>query len=102
MIHSFNVTIKNLVFNQCSGNLFPQFELRIAVALLLYECSYCRVKEVKFYGYGFVGIDLSLKSYLNNVTIDMTVIKPAVYMCTPKLALIFYGTRSNRSKQSYH
>ena len=100
MIHSFNVTIKNLVFNQCSGDLFSQFEIRIAVALLLYECSYCRVEDVKFFGYGFAGINLSLNSYLNNVTIDMTIIKPTVYMCTPKLALIFFGSRSSHNPDS--
>ena len=30
----------------------------------------------------------------------MTVIKPAVYMCTPKLALVLFGTRSSRNYDS--
>ena len=40
-----------------------------------------------FFDYGFAGIDLFLNSYLNNITIDLTIVKPTAYMCSPKFSL---------------
>ena len=104
VFYSYNVTIRNIAFSQCNGHLFHLLhylllflliDLKLVTALLLYKCSYCRVEEVKFFGYGFAGINLCLSSYINNITIDMTIIRPDINMCAPKLALIFLGGGHN-------
>ena len=90
---SYNITIRNLVFDQCNGNvLFSEMDLDIAAGLFLYNCMYCIVENIKFFGYGFTGINLALNSYLNNITIDMTIVKPAMHLCSPKLFLLFVRT----------
>ena len=99
VFYSYNVTIRNIEFSQCNGHLFPLIDLKLVTALLLYKCSYCRVEEVKFVGYGFAGIDLCLNSYINNTNINMTIIRPDINMCAPKLALIFLGTTGGHN---YH
>ena len=89
VLNSYNVTVTNLVFNQCNGDLYYKTELDIAAGLLLYECSHCQVEDVYFFGYGFVGINLCLDSHLHNITIDMTITGPTVNMCSPKFVLMF-------------
>ena len=90
---SYNITIRNLVFDQCNANvLFSEMDLDIAAGLFLYDCMYCIVENIKFFGYGFTGINLALNSYLNNITIDMTIVKPAMHLCSPKFFLIFVRT----------
>ena len=71
---SYNVTIRNLVFNQCNGGLFYEFGMDTAAGLILYECFYCKVEDVYFLGCGFAAINLLLHSYLNNITIDTTMV----------------------------
>ena len=46
--YSYNVTIRNLVFDQCNGDLFYKFGLDIAAGLILNECSYCKVEDINF------------------------------------------------------
>ena len=89
VFNSYNVTIRNLVFSQCSGDLESQFPLYIAAGLFLIRCSYCQVEDLKFFGYGFVGVNLLLNSYLNNITIDITTVRRTVFMCSQKFYLIF-------------
>ena len=96
VFYSYNVTIRNLVFSQCSGNIFPHVGLNIAAGLFLYECSYCKVEDIYFFDCGFAGINLFLKSYLNNITIDMIMETPTSYMCSPKFFLMF------SDKQYFH
>ena len=88
VFNSYNVTIRNLVFSQCSGDLESQFPLYIAAGLFLIRCSHCQVEHVSFFGYGFVGVNLLLNSYLNNITIDITTVKHTVHMCSQKFFLI--------------
>ena len=89
VIYSHNVTIRNLVFSQCSGNIISRVGLNIAAGLFLYECSHCKVEDIYFFDYGFAGMNLFLQSHLNNITIDMTIETPTVYMCSPKFFLMF-------------
>ena len=111
VVYSYNVTIRNLVFNQCNGDFFYKTDLDIAAGLFLCslevaaglfrcgldvaaglflcECSHCRVEDVYFFGYGFVGINLCLNSHLHNITVDMTITGPTVNMCSPKFVLMF-------------
>ena len=92
--YSYNVIIKNLVFNQCNGAIFsPVSQLQnIAAGLFLYECSSCKVEDVYFFGYGFAGINLFLNSYLNNLTIDLTVETLSLHMCSPNFFMMFVDT----------
>ena len=90
---SYNVTIRNLVFNQCSGDFGTQFDIHLPAGLFLYKCSHCKVEDVYFEGYGFVGVDLVQNSSLNNITIDMTIVKRAVNMCSPKFVLKFINVK---------
>ena len=93
---SYNVTIKNLVFNQCRGDLQSQIPLFLTGGLILYECSYCKVEDVIFFGYGFVGFNLYLNSSVNNITIDMTtIVKSTVNMCSPRFVLKFINVEDN-------
>ena len=93
VFHSYNITIRNFVFDQCSGDLFYQSGIDIAAGLILYECSYCIVEDIYFSVYGFVGINLLLNSYLNNITIDMAIVKPAVQVCGTRFSLLFFNTQ---------
>ena len=89
---SYNVTIKNLVFNQCSGDFGSK---NMEGGLILCECSHCKVDDVIFFGYGFLGFNLYLNS-LNNITIDMTtVVKSTVNMCSPRFVLRFIDVEDN-------
>ena len=63
VFYSINVTIRNLVFNQCCGDLKSQFPLYIAAGLFLIGCSHCQVEDVNFFGYGLVGVNLRQNSY---------------------------------------
>ena len=64
--YSYNVTIKNLVFNQCNGILVsPVSQLQnTAAGLFLYECSSHKIEDVYFFGYGFTGCFLTLISII--------------------------------------
>ena len=70
---SYNVTIRNLMFNQCDGDLFYHFGMDTTAGLVLYECFYCKVENIYILGSGFAGINLLLHSYLNNITINTTI-----------------------------
>ena len=84
---SYNVTIRNLVFDQCNFDLFYQFGIDTAVGLVLHECCYCKVEDVYFLGYGFAAINLLLHSYLNNITIDTTMV--SIQKCGARFFLLF-------------
>ena len=89
---SFNVTIRNLVFSQCSGfyNNFT-FNQYVIVSLLIYNCSHCKVEDVKFFGYGFTGINLFLNSHFKNIIIDTPEVKSSTYMCSRKFLLLLHA-----------
>ena len=88
VFYSYNVFIRNLVFDQCCGVLKYRFPKYIAASLFLIVCSHCQVEDIKFFGYGFVGVNLHKNSYLNNITIDITTVRHTVYMCSQKFYLI--------------
>ena len=89
VFRSYNVTIRNLVFSQCSGDLDSQYPLYIAAGLFLIRCSHCQVENVNFFGYGFVGVNLLQNSYLNNITVDITTVRHTIHMCSQKVFLSF-------------
>ena len=91
IFHSYNITIRNLVFNQCSGDLFSLFGVRTAPSLFLHQCSHCIVEDIVFFGYGFTGINLLLNSYISNVTINLTTLRPGIRMCSPKFFLGYHN-----------
>ena len=88
-----NVTITNLVFDQCNGVLFGH----ITAGLILHGCFHCEVENIYFLGYGFVGINLFLHSYIYNITIDLAIIKPGAHMCSSKFILIIEDTEYGES-----
>ena len=96
VLYSHSITIRNLVFDQCSGTLASS--IHIAAGLYLYKCSHCIVENVTFYGYGFVGFNLLMNSHINNVTIDLTIVKPAIHMCSPKFFLSLAGVECNNDR----
>ena len=97
VLYSYNVTIKNLVFNQCNADLFF---IKAAVGLLIDKCSDCKIEDVSFIGYGFAGVNLLQNLYINNITIDVTTVTPAVLMCSPKLLLKFEGEENSHAHLS--
>ena len=86
---SYNVTIRNLVFDQCYFDLFYQFGMDTAAGLVLHECFYCKVDDVYILGYGFAAINLLLHSYLSNITIDTTMVKASLQKCGSRFFLLF-------------
>ena len=95
LLFSYNVTIRNLVFSQCNGDLYNVTKLDMIAALFLYECSHCKVEDINFFGYGLVGINLLLNANLNNITVDMTILGPSVNMCSPKFFLLMLLTNGS-------
>ena len=98
--YSYNVTIRNLEFDQCSGDLISNFQSSIIVSLFLHKCLHCKVEDVSCFGYGFAGINLFLGCYINNLTINLTIIKPTPYMCTSKFLLVFKDTEHDQNHDS--
>ena len=94
---SYNVTIRNLVFDQCNFNLFYQFGMDTAAGLVLYECFYCKVEDVYFLGYGFVAINLLQHSHLNNITINTTML---TQQCGAKFFLLFVNREHEHNHHS--
>ena len=90
--YSYNVTVRNLVFSQCNSDIFFQYGIDVAAGLVLYKCSQCIAEDIYCYGYGFVGFNLLINCYLNNITIDMSTVKPDAYICSPKFSLIYTDT----------
>ena len=100
-LHSHNITVANIIFNQCDGNIkhilfkdiwqFDQHEQDTIVSLLLFECYFCKVVNCKFFGYGLMGINLVGNSLLNNVTIKLETEKPAFEdnICMYRIMLIY-------------
>ena len=97
VFQSYNVTIRNLVFDQCNGDLFYQFGIDTAAGLVLHECFYCKVEDVYFLGYGFAGINLLLHSYLNNITIYTAML---IQKCGPRFFLLFVNTEYGHNHHS--
>ena len=95
-----NVTIRYLMFEQCNGDLSYQLNLDIVAGLLLYECSYCKVEGVHFSGFGIVGKNLLRNSHLSSITINMTIVRPAIQMCSPKVLLIFQRDKNDPTLDS--
>ena len=97
---SYNVTIRNLVFDHCHYDLAYQLRMDTTAGLVLHECFYCKVEDVYFLGYGFAAINLLVDSYLNNITIDMTKMKPSVQMCGTRFFLLFVGREYEHNHDS--
>ena len=99
---SFNVTVRNLVFSQCSGVPFNNFTLDVYIvaSLLIVKSSHCKVEDVKFFGYGLAGINLFLNSRFSNITIDITEVKPSIHMCGRKFLVIFLCTEYDHINDS--
>ena len=100
VLQSYNATIRNLVFNQCDGDLLYYFGMDTIAGLILYECFYCKVENVYFIGSGFAGFNLLLHSYLNNITIDMTMVKLSMQKCGTRFFLIFKNRKYEHSQDS--
>ena len=97
MFYSYNVTIRNLLFDHCGGDLlYNHFGLDVAISLLLDTCEYCKVEDVYFFGYGFAGMNLIHNSYLNNIAINVTIEMPSLHMCDAKFFLMLWGRRKNQ------
>lgn len=83
-----------IVFSQCNGDLGSYaIELQgITAGLFHYKCSYCNIEDIYFFGYGFAGVNLFLNSNLNNININMTVVRTGAYMWSPKSFVMFEDT----------
>jgi len=64
ILHSSNVTIESFIFNGCSGIAHE--------SLSIHSCMLCRMNNILFLQYGFVGRNLLRNSSLNNVTIKVS------------------------------
>ena len=89
VFYSYNVTIRNLAFSQCSGNVGNKFAINTAASLFLYRCSRCIMENVDFFGYGFVGFNLLHNCYLTKIAI-----KPTTNMCSLKFIIKFVDIKN--------
>ena len=99
---SYNITITNLVFNNCDGKSFiktydGESQANIRSGLLLIDCFLCKVHRIIFLGYGLIGVNLIGNSYLTNITIDLYVATPHFDsdVCTPRILLMYTDKDSN-------
>jgi len=100
-LNSYNVTVSNIMFNQCDGNIkyilfkelwkYDQHTQDIIVSLFLFECYFCKVMNSKFFGYGLMGINLVGNSLLDNVTINLKTARPVFEnnICMYRIMLIY-------------
>ena len=93
---SYNITITNLVFNQCNGKSFiktydVESQPNVRSGLLLIDCFLCKVHDTVFLGYGLIGVNLIGNSYLNNITIDLYIAVPFFDsdVCTSRILFIY-------------
>ena len=107
-LYSNNVTVSNIIFNQCDGNIkhilfkdiwqFDEHKQDIIVSLLLFECYFCKIINMKFFGYGLMGINVVGNSILDNVTIELETDKPTFEnnICMYRI-MLKYIARNNHS-----
>ena len=93
------------MFSQCDGNIkhllfkdiwqFDQHEQDIIVS----QCYFCKVSNIKFLGYGLMGINLVGNSYLDNVTIELETTKPAFEndICMHRIMLIYIARNDHHA-----
>ena len=86
---SYNVTIANVVFNQCKGD--SDFH----TSLVLVECVNCKLMYVTFLGYGLTCKNLLGESYLSNINIYMSKETPSIDACDAKLSVSFMDSDIN-------
>ena len=94
IFYSHNVTITNVVFNQCKGDLRTLkefYEPSAGFASLAFVwCYNCKILDVSFLGYGFICIDLFGESYLSNINIDIYITETVTFdSCSTKLLITF-------------
>ena len=88
IMDSYNVTITNVVLNQCKGNL-----IGFHASLVLVECLNCRIMNVNFSmtSYGFACENLLGESYLSNINIK----SKEEDACDTKVFISFMDTEIN-------
>ena len=100
---SYNITIANLVFNQCDGKInlinkyFKHSKGNIRAGLLLFGCSLCKLQNITCFGYGLIGVNLIEKSFLKNISVVLYIAKPHFDydVCTPKILLVYTDENIN-------
>ena len=91
ILYSYNVTVRNLIFTNCNGNLsyFHAFSPASSASLVFLRCFSCAVKDVVFLEYGFAGIDTFGQSYLDNININTSSTATTFDTCSPKVLFVF-------------
>ena len=86
--YSYKLTIRNLAFTQCNG--IYKFNMNISAGLILMDCYICKVEDIIIWGHGFVAHNMLMKSFLNNITINIYAATSTVLnACNQKLFLVF-------------
>ena len=86
--YSYNVTIRNLAFNQCNG--IYKFNMNISAGLILDDCYFCKVEDIIIWGHGFVGYNMLRNSVLNNITVNIdAATSTTLDVCNQKIFLVF-------------
>ena len=100
ILYSYNITIRNFLFNQCNGNVVYKANIDIGAGLFIFECFICVVENVSFLGHGFVGVNLFFNSSLNNISININMAWPVLNLCSAKLLVMFIHTDFNHDHDS--
>ena len=100
---SYNITITNVVFNQCDSKIKLKTKYQyqkqqyIQAGLLLFNCSFCKIQNTLFLGYGLVGVNLIGKSCLINITVILYIASPNFDddMCPTRILLVYTNEDNN-------
>ena len=97
-INSSNITIANLVFENCggTGQMFNGFfSISVTAAVCIRTCYYCNVTNVTFIEYGLVISNLLGESYLSDIMLHIDVTEyrlPHPLWYNKGIGLINYGS----------
>ena len=100
ILYSYNVTVRDLAFNNCGGNLISHLPIDrsslgsifidyAAASLVFLGCYDCAVKDIVFLKYGFAGINVFGHSYLDNININISTTVTTMDACSSKIILLF-------------
>ena len=78
--NSINVTLKNVIFKSSSEPFI----------IKLQTCLFCKICNVTFYQYGVLLTNLIEMSYLENVTVNLSITPPVLDMCYHGILLRYW------------
>ena len=109
VLYSHNVTISELYFNKCGGNVatitlqyITSDHYDISACLFLFLCSDCKIRNVNIFHlaeYGIAGINVVGNSQLENITVSIHS-KILSLFCTKGILLVYLNSHAHSNYNS--